>query len=234
MGRRPGGEAEIRARVAAAPGLSAAEAHALAGLLDAECHLAVASNNGDGWCCTCSVNLRDDDRQVLVDYRAKLGLGHLTSVAAKGRSRPQVRWTIGSKLECRLVVELLDSHPLYRPPAHPLAMDDGGDAARDSYLAVLRDWAVSAHGRLTCTAYEATRRIHPEWPQRETLTREFGTWYDALRSAGLAHRAARRPSARQLRVQLDRLHGRQGLRYRAAFLRRLRGLLELGVVQAGR
>jgi hypothetical protein len=34
-------------------------------------------------------------------------------------------------------------------------------------------------------------------------------------------------SARQLRIQLDRLHGRQGLRYRAAFLRRLGGLLEV-------
>jgi hypothetical protein len=31
----------------------------------------------------------------------------------------------------------------------------------------------------------------------------FGGWYEALRSAGLADRAARRPSAAQLRIQLD-------------------------------
>src|SRR4051794_28583176 len=37
----------------------------------------------------------------------------------------------------------------------------------------------------------------------------------------------------QLRVQLDRLHGRQGLRDRAALLRGLRGLLEGALVQTG-
>jgi LAGLIDADG endonuclease len=45
--------------------------------------------------------------------------------------------------------------------------------------------------------------------------------------------ALRGRSVRQLRVQLDRLHGRQGLRYRAAFLRRLGVLLEVGVVDSG-
>ena len=43
MARRPGGEAAIRARLAASPGLSDAEAHTLAGLLDAESHLAYRS-----------------------------------------------------------------------------------------------------------------------------------------------------------------------------------------------
>ena len=76
MPRRPGGEAEIRARLAASPGLSDAEAHTLAGLLDAEGHFAVAPNNsGTGWRCECSMNLRDDDQEILVSYRDKLGLG---------------------------------------------------------------------------------------------------------------------------------------------------------------
>ena len=113
MARRPGGEAAIRARVAASPGLSDSEAHTLAGLLDAESYLAIAPNNGGtGWRCECSVNLRDDDQEILVGFRDKLGLGHLTPVAARATSRPQVQWKIGSKLECRVLTELLDAHPL--------------------------------------------------------------------------------------------------------------------------
>ena len=113
MPRRPGGEAEIGARVASAPGLSDAEAHTLAGLLDAESHLAIAPNNGGAtWRCECSVNLRDDDQDVLVSYRDKLGLGHLTSVAARNGSRPQVLWRVGSKLECQVLIDVLDAHPL--------------------------------------------------------------------------------------------------------------------------
>jgi hypothetical protein len=72
MARRPGGEAAIRSRLAASPGLSDAEAHTLAGFLDAESHLAVIPNNGGAtWRCECSVNLRDDDREILVSYRAR-------------------------------------------------------------------------------------------------------------------------------------------------------------------
>jgi hypothetical protein len=113
MARRPGGEAAIRTRLAASPGLSDAEAHTLAGFLDAESHLAVIPNNGGAtWRCECSVALRDDDREILVSYRDKLGLGHLTPVAARNGSRPQVHWKIGSKLECQVLTQLLDAHPL--------------------------------------------------------------------------------------------------------------------------
>jgi hypothetical protein len=113
MARRPGGEAAIRARLAGSPGLNAADAHTLAGLLDAESHLAITPNNGGaGWRCACKVALRNDDQEILMTYRDKLGLGHLTPVAARARSRPQVRWTIESKLECRVLTELLDAHPM--------------------------------------------------------------------------------------------------------------------------
>jgi hypothetical protein len=113
MARRPGGEAAIRARLAASPGLSDTEAHTLAGLLDAESHLAIGpSNGGSIWRCLCRVTLRDDDQDILLGYRDKLGLGHLVPVAARGGSRPQACWTIVSKLECRLLTEVLDAHPL--------------------------------------------------------------------------------------------------------------------------
>jgi hypothetical protein len=113
MARRSGGEAEIQRRMAAAPGLTAPEAHALAGLLDAEGHFGMAPNNRDGWRCFCSISLRDDDRDVLIRYREKLGLGHLNSVPARNGSRAQVCWTITSKLECVLTaIEIFDRAPL--------------------------------------------------------------------------------------------------------------------------
>src|SRR5215208_702215 len=110
MARIPGGEAAIRARMAAAPGVSTRDRHRLAGLLEAECHLFVSPNNRDG--CGCEVSLRDDDRRILVDLQTGLGLGRLVPIPAHNGSRPQVLWKIESKLECSVLVDLLDEHPL--------------------------------------------------------------------------------------------------------------------------
>ena len=112
MARKPGGEAAIRARIGAAPGVSPEEGHRLAGLLEAECHLSVLPNNRDDWKCGCSVSLRDDDRQTLIDAQARLGLGNLVAASARNGSRPQVQWKIESKLECAALVDLLDQHQL--------------------------------------------------------------------------------------------------------------------------
>ena len=67
----------------------------------------------------------------------------------------------------------------------------------------------------------------PESPCQMTLYRVFPGGFKEVLAA------LRRRSVRQLRVQFDRLHGRQGLRYRAAFLRRLGVLLEVVVVDSG-
>ena len=88
----------------------------------------------------------------------------------------------------------------YAPPAEPLLLDLGYGDARRAHIDVLRTWAASVDGRLTCSAYEAARGVHRHWPKRDTIALAFGGWYEALRSAGLADRAARRPSAAQLRV----------------------------------
>jgi hypothetical protein len=110
VARRPGGEASLRARIEAAPGLTAAEAHKVAGFLEGECHLALVPNNSDGWRCAFSVALRDDDREILVQVHRSLGLGQLCAKAAHRSSRPQVVWVVGSKLECAALTELLDAH----------------------------------------------------------------------------------------------------------------------------
>jgi hypothetical protein len=384
VARRPGGEASLRARIEAAPGLTAAEAHKVAGFLEGECHLALVPNNGDGWRCAFSVALRDDDRGILVQVRRSLGLGQLSARAAHRSSQPQVVWVVGSKLECAALTELLDAHsfrgrklaeyeiwreavalwgarryglapgalarvewlatqlkeariyrepsalrtipsltdpyatqffagffsgegsfglrgraarfvvklrrddrPLldafcrdfgigtvcdvetpdpwspaavwhvtgardvlrgialfdsagllgrkerqfrawrpgaeavahakiagdpvdeqvvdsarrnlarataYVPPTNPLRSDPGYADARTAYISVLRAWAALSDGPLSCTAYQAARSLHRHWPKRETIAIAFGSWHEALRSAGLAGRAARRPS----------------------------------------
>jgi hypothetical protein len=385
MPRIPGGEAAIRARMAAAPGLTTEDGHRLAGLLEAECHLSVTPNNRDGWRCALSVSLRDDDRRSLEDAHGRLGLGHLTAVRARNGSHPQVLWKVESKVECAALVHLLDGHQLrgrklqeyeiwreavsvwsarqyglapgarlrmqrlaaalkkarayrapardadlprladryaahyfagffsgegcfqlapraarfvikvrrddrplleafrtefgigsvvdveipepwspaavwhvtaardvlrgialfeaagllgrkkrqfrawrpgaeavanakiargpvnqgvvdrsrgdlarataYTPPSHPLTCAPLHADARIAYIDVLQEWATLADGPLGCTAYQTARRLHPHWPKRETIAFAFGGWYEALRSAGLDHRAARRPSA---------------------------------------
>jgi hypothetical protein len=91
----------------------------------------------------------------------------------------------------------------YAPPPRPLPPDRGYADARTAYIDILRTWASVAGGPLSCTAYEAARRDQPHWPKHDTLAIAFGGWYEALRSAGLASRAARRPSTGQLGVQLD-------------------------------
>ena len=53
---------------------------------------------------------------------------------------------------------------------------------------ILRRWAETEPGTLSCTRYAAARQ--PDWPTRNTLARRFGSWDAALRAAGLAERAA--------------------------------------------
>jgi hypothetical protein len=114
----------------------------------------------------------------------------------------------------------------YRPPSEPLSVDRGISAARGAYLEVLREWAGSVDGTLSCGAYAEARAQHPDWPTRNTIAEAFGTWHDALRSAGLAGRAARPHPSRTPRIKLERLHRRASADYRAAVVRRLRGLLQ--------
>jgi hypothetical protein len=195
MARRPGGEAEICARLATAPGLN----------------------------------------------KALKGIEIFDSAPLLGRkSRQYQAWRPGAQAIAEAVIEksplnerlvgqaraALAHATAYRPPSTPLRVDDRSSAARAAYLQILRQWADSIDGPLSCGTYSAMRRReHPDWPKRETIAETFGSWYDALRSAGLEARAARARPARAPRVRLDRLHGRKNAGYRAAVVRRMRGLL---------
>jgi hypothetical protein len=170
------------------------------------------------------------------------GIGLFESAPLLGRKARQYRaWRPGAQaiaeaiidnvpLNERLVEEArraLAHATAYRPPGTALRTDNGLSAARTAYLDVLRQWADSVDGPLSCGAYSSTRRSeHPDWPKRETIAEAFGSWYGALQSAGLADRAARPRPARPPRVRLDKLCGGKSADYRAAVVRRLRGLLQ--------
>src|SRR4051795_4247609 len=101
MGRAVGGNALIEQRIAAAEGLADADAHALAGFLDAEgCFQIRPNNRGRTWSCHMTVAVRDDDADVLTDLCRVPGLGRLAMKPAQGGSRPQACWTIAAKREC--------------------------------------------------------------------------------------------------------------------------------------
>jgi hypothetical protein len=113
MGRALGGEAVIKARLAAAQGLSSSDAHALAGLVDAEATFAIRPNNGGAnWQCGMTLSQRDDDADMLADLVMVTGLGRLFARPAVRTSRPQVTWSVQSKRECAELVRILRRHPL--------------------------------------------------------------------------------------------------------------------------
>jgi hypothetical protein len=113
MGRAVGGNALIEQRIGAAEGLADADAHALAGFLDAEgCFQIRPNNHGRTWSCDMTVAVRDDDADLLTDLCRVTGLGRVGAKPAQGRSRPQARWTIASKRECAELARILRAFPL--------------------------------------------------------------------------------------------------------------------------
>lgn len=117
-GRLPGGDALIAARLDAAPGLSTEHSSALAGFFDAEGHFAVSAANGKAPTCFAAIQLRDDDAEVLHEFQQATGCGHVSYVPARGASRPQARWRIGSKLECQALARTLSMYPLLGRKRH--------------------------------------------------------------------------------------------------------------------
>jgi hypothetical protein len=76
----------------------------------------------------------------------------------------------------------------YRP-GKPLSPVPRNEDRRDDALTILRRWAASESGPLSCGKYAAAREA--DWPTRNTIARWFGSWDAALRAAGLGDRLAR-------------------------------------------
>jgi hypothetical protein len=123
IGRAPGGEAALRQRIEAAPGMSPLTAHALAGFLEAEAHFSIARNNqGRTWSCAMQVALRDDDAPLLESFAHSLGIGRLCWKPARAGSRPQTAWQVSTKLECSVLAAILEEHRFRGRRRHQLAV----------------------------------------------------------------------------------------------------------------
>jgi hypothetical protein len=87
----------------------------------------------------------------------------------------------------RAAKDALAAATAYKPRlATPHPKDDAWQLARASYVSVLRQWAGTCDGKLSCTRYARERREHhPYWPTRNTITAAFGSWHQALEAAGL-------------------------------------------------
>ena len=164
LGRRPGGEAVIAARLQAAPGLVGRDAHALAGFIDAEGYFAIRPNNGGrSWQCALSIKVREDDGSLLKQFATRTGLGHLVHVPAHATSRPQTGWTIASKLECVALAELLDEYPLRGRKSLEYGV----------WSRAVRRWAAGS--------YECSERLHRELSELAREIRRLRRYVDPPR-----------------------------------------------------
>jgi hypothetical protein len=170
----PGGEAAVRARIAACTGLTLPEAHALVGLLEADGHFAIEPNNaGATHRCYLSLGLRDDDADLLAGLREKTGLGHLTAKPSRRGSKPQVIWSISTRLECGVAASLLADHPMHGRKRHEASV--WTDAVlRWSASRYSRDSVIHAELRQLRSILRNLRRYQPDVDLDPALVQEDG------------------------------------------------------------
>jgi LAGLIDADG endonuclease len=175
MGKAIGGNSAIEARIAAAQGLSEADAHALAGFIDAEGSLRIDPNNGGrSWQCGMALAQRIDDADVLFDVCHATGLGRVTLKPAVRGSRPQATWSVASKRECAELVRLLERHPLRGRKRLEFAV----------WAEAVRRWATRPYGAPSPGEHAAMRRAAAE-------IRQLKRYVDPGRGAAVDRPAAR-------------------------------------------
>jgi hypothetical protein len=76
------------------------------------------NNAGGSWCCELAVKLRADNTPLLAAFRDWSGAGELFRGAARGRSFPQMAWTVARQSDCLKVAALLDARPPLGKAAH--------------------------------------------------------------------------------------------------------------------
>ena len=98
-------------------------------------------------------------------------------------------YALGDPSPFRAARAKLAEERCYVPPSELPYTSRAVARAHEGYIEALRRWAVETQGPLTCTAYGVARRAHPDWPTRNTVVLNFGSWAAALEAAGLRHRA---------------------------------------------
>jgi hypothetical protein len=138
MGRAIGGTAEKVRAIAEAQGLDDFDGHALAGFIEAEGSFFIQPNNGGrSWVCGMTLTQRADDADMLVDIARVTGLGRLHSLSAQRKSRPQVCWSVASKLESLELARLLRQYPLRRRKRHEFSV----------WARAVDEWTQTLYGR---------------------------------------------------------------------------------------
>lgn len=98
------------------PPLSSDFGHYMAGLIDGEGCFHVHKklvNNCETYDCQFSINLRSDDKDILVEMQRQLGgIGTLADRPARDRANSQVRFCISSKIHCQILRAALTVFPL--------------------------------------------------------------------------------------------------------------------------
>ncbi len=105
--------------------------------------------------CRFSLNVRDDDADLLRELAAITSLGRVVSIPARRTSRPQVAWLISAKSDCLRLVELLERHPMRGRKAGDL----------DIWASAVRWWVNSdatktIRGRNWSPMIELKHRLH--------------------------------------------------------------------------
>jgi hypothetical protein len=171
-----------RNRAAAAGSLPTTDGDWLAGFIDAEgCFQILPNNRGTTWICELAVLVRDDDAALLVDLHRSTGLGHVRPVAARGRSKPQVRWKVQTKDECAAFAALLRKHPLRGRKRFD---GDIWSEAVATWAASPRRMSAADAARLTALADQLRQvrvytgdRIDAPAPERANLADYFGGFF---------------------------------------------------------
>ena len=110
---RPVGSKNGRVPLGGYPTVSPADGGFLAGFVEGEgCFTIPRQTRGYGYRCVLTLSARDDDADLIQELATSTRLGRVTRVAGRSTSRPQVRWSVVAKQDCRRLVELLHAYPL--------------------------------------------------------------------------------------------------------------------------
>lgn len=120
----------------------------LAGFIDGEGCFGIHPMRRGGvvcWAVRFTLKLRDDDRSILEECRARVGAGTIrTSPVRDGR--PQCAWVIESRGDCLALAEVLDRFPLRAKKARDYAIWRGAlaewaNGERGHRWSGQRDWS---------------------------------------------------------------------------------------------
>jgi hypothetical protein len=126
---------------------------------------------------------------ALLDSAPLLGRKHEQYIAWRVGALEVVRAWLEGRKPNPVVMDMarcaLSAARAFVPATNVPASGDRRAAGQAAYVEVLRRWAASCEGKLTCMRYMDDRVRHPGWPTRNTIASVFGSWSAALHAAGL-------------------------------------------------